>query len=148
MSPDIPNMKWRLLTTVWVSLVDIVVAAIFILFLFDMWTERPLLQRMIIQGLQTLTAFGLIIGLVLEFRHSRRAALWNVSAQLAAAIYLCGLFAFSAYAAKQNGFRIDGIEVMLIVIYGACMFVGCGLTRFLYSRSKPNLVSPPSLDSC
>jgi hypothetical protein len=135
----IAHGKWRLITTTWVALFNLVLTAVFILFLVDMWTETPLMQRLLIQGLQSSIALGLVIGVALELRHSRKAATWNVSAQVSAGVFLCSVFAMVVYVAKRGGFRIHGIEAMLLV-YGFWIFAACGLTYFLYSRSKRHVL--------
>jgi carbon starvation protein CstA len=131
--------KWRLITTTWVALFNLVLAAVFILFLVDMWTETPPMQRLAIQITQATIAFGLLLGIALELRHSRKAASWNVSAQIAAGVFVCSAFGMIIYDAKRRGLRLDGIEAMLLV-YGFWVFAPCGVTYFLYSRSKRGML--------
>lgn len=99
------------------------------------------MQRVFIQVIQGTIAFALVLGVALELRHSRRAATWNVTAQIAAGVFVCSVFAMVVYVAKCSGFRLDGIEAMLLV-YGFWVFAAGGLTYFLYSRSRRALVQP------
>ncbi|HWR54627.1 MAG TPA: hypothetical protein VN428_26195 [Bryobacteraceae bacterium] len=137
----ITSRKWCLVTTIWVALFNLVLAAVFILFLVDMWTETPLMQRLAIQVVQASIAFGLVVGVALQLRHSRNACTWNVSAQVTAGVFLCSVFAMIVYVAKHSGFRLDGIEAMLLV-YAFWVFAACGVTYFLYSRSTRDLAQP------
>jgi hypothetical protein len=54
-----------------VTLVN-VAACMFTFFLFDIWTETPFLQRVIIQGVQCVLGFGLLVGVALG------AAAWRL----------------------------------------------------------------------
>lgn len=120
---------------VWVTLINLALASAFVFFLFDIWTETPIVERALIQGAQVFVAAALVIGIALEFRRSRIALKWNVAAQVAAAIFPCAVFFLILHTASRNGERIDGIEAVL-VLCAFWIFAACGVTWFLYSRSS------------
>lgn len=127
------TVKWHFANTVWVTLVNLALASVFVLFLFDVWTDTPFIQRAMFQGAQIAVATALVIGIALELRRSGKAWKWNVSAQIAAAAFPCAVFFQILRRASRNGVRMEGMEAMLLV-YGFWIFVACGVTWFLYSR--------------
>ena len=128
-------MKWHVTKTAWVTLINLALASAFVFFLFDIWTETPIVERVLIQGAQVLVAAALVMGIVLEFRRSRIAWKWNVASQVAAAMFPCAVFLLILHTASRNGERIDGIEAVL-VLYGFWIFAACAVTWFLYSRDN------------
>jgi Kef-type K+ transport system membrane component KefB len=132
----LPNVErsWPRLKSAWVMLVNIALSVVFIAFLFDMWTGTPVVQRLFIQGSQIAITVGLIIGLVLESRHSRKARHLNVSAQLLAGTFLCAVFAFVVWTAKKRGVELDGMEAILVV-FGLLTIASGFFSHFLYSRA-------------
>ena len=85
-------MKWKVIKTAWVTLINLGLASAFVFFLFDIWTETSIVERVLIQGAQVLVAAALIMGVALEFRRSGMAWKWNVAAQVAAAMFPCACF--------------------------------------------------------
>jgi len=128
-------MKWEAIKTAWVTLINLGLASAFTFFLFDIWTETPIVERVSIQGAQVLVTAALGMGIALEFRRSSHAWKWNVAAQSAAAMFPCAVFLLILHTANRNGERIDGIEAVLL-LYGLWIFAACGVTWFLYSRSS------------
>jgi len=126
-------INWRIAANVWVTVVNLVLASVFLLFLFDVWTHTPLIERAVFQATQAGLVAALAFGIVLHFRRSPKARRWNVSSQALAATFPCAVFLEVLHLANRNGERIDGIEAML-VWYGFWIFVACGVTWFLYSR--------------
>ena len=131
-------MKWHVIKTAWVTLINLALASAFVFFLFDIWTDTPIFERVLIQGTQILVAAALVIGMVLEFRHSNKAWKWNVTVQIAAAMFPVAVFLLVLQMASRGGERVDGIEAVLL-LYGFWILAGCGVTWFLYSRSNRSL---------
>jgi hypothetical protein len=128
------GMKWHVMKTAWVTLINLVLASAFVFFMFGVWTETPIVERVLIEVAQVLVAAALVLGIALEFRRSRNAWKWNVAAQVAAAIFPCAVFLLILLTASRNGDRIDGIEAVLL-LYGFWIFAASGVTWFLYSRN-------------
>ena len=128
-------MIWSVIKTAWVTLINLALALAFVFFLFDIWTETPIFERVLIQGSQVLVAAALVIGVALEFRRSGMAWKWNVAAQVAAAMFPCAVFLQILHTASRNGERIDGIEGVLI-LYGFWILAACGITYFLYRHNN------------
>jgi hypothetical protein len=124
-------MKWNVIKTAWVTLINLALASAFVFFLFDIWTETPIVERVLVQGLQVLVSAALVIGVALEFRRSGMAWKWNVAAQVAAAMFPCVVFLQILHTSSRNGERIDGIEAVLI-LYGFWILAACAITWFLY----------------
>ena len=133
-------MKWKVIKTAWVTLINLGLASAFVFFLFDIWKETSIVERVVIQGAQVVVAAALIMGVALEFRRSGMAWKWNVAAQVAAAMFPCAVFLQILHTASRNGERMDGIEAML-VLYGFWILVGCGITWFLYWHNNRSFTS-------
>jgi hypothetical protein len=129
------GMKWSVIKTAWVTFFNVALASAFVFFLFDIWTETPIVERVLIQGSQVLVAAALVMGVALEFRRSGLAWKWNVVAQVAAAVFPCAVFLQILHTVSRNGERIDGVEAVLI-LYGLWILAASGITWFLYWQNN------------
>jgi hypothetical protein len=128
------SIKIRRVRTGWIVLLNALFALVLVAFAFDVWTDRPIRHRLVLQGIQIGIAGFLLLGIIFELRNGSLARRWNLSAQIAASAFPALAFAYIAFEAKLAKIRLDGMETMLLV-FSFWMLFGSGISWVLYKRS-------------